>query len=403
MSVIEKKKLAIGTIGHVDHGKTTLTSAITKIANELSGIGDVKRYDEIDNAPEEKARGITISAAHVCYYHKDTMIMHTDCPGHADYIKNMIVGASQMEGCILVIAATDGVMLQTQEHLKLAKSNVPSENLVVFVNKSEVAGEEMCELVAEEVRDYVIKAGFAEDTPIIFGSALCALEERDHHIGRDKIIELLDIIVTRFVSKVEDGDESKPVLITVEGTNNIPGRGNVATGRAMYGTIVCDDGKPVDLVYFDFRSPYPKPLVVTSFEMFHKPLTRVTPGDNVGALCRGIKKGEIARGMLICGVDTKIKAARKVKAEIYIYKKEEGGRNTAICNGYKPQLYLNTADITVSVGLLEGVDFIMPGENATVILEFINDQYMPVEIGWQFALREGGLTISLGKILEIVE
>lgn len=413
MSVIKKdpnssvRKLAIGTIGHVDHGKTSLTAAITMVANKISGIGDIKKYDEIDNAPEEKARGITISTAHVCYHHKDVMIMHTDCPGHADYIKNMIVGASQMEGCILVIAATDGVMPQTQEHLKLAKLNVPTKNLVVFINKADIAGEELCELVAEEVREYVKEAGFDDDTPIIFGSALCALEGGDESrkaLGENKIEELLDVIVDRFESKITDEDRDSKFLMPIEDVFSISGRGTVVTGRVERGNRDCSDGKPLEFKLFNFKTKDPIPVTVTAFQMFHKDVLRVDAGDNVGALLRGIKKDEVGRGMLLCGVDTDIKTARKIKVELYVFKKEEGGRATAIHSGYRPQMYLKTADVTVTVNFVDDTkEFIMPGDNDTVILEFINNLYIPVEIGWRVALREGGKTIAVGVIAENIE
>jgi len=389
--VRNKPHLNIGTIGHVDHGKTTLTAAITTVlANK--GFGKVRSFDSIDNAPEEKERGITINTAHVEYETANRHYAHVDCPGHADYVKNMVTGAAQMDGAILVVAATDGPMPQTREHILLGRQvGIPS--MVVFLNKVDmVDDEELLELVEMEVRELLSFYSYdGDNAPVIKGSALGALNGEPKWVAT--VEELMDA-VDSFIQEPER-DKDKPFLMPVEDVFTITGRGTVATGRIETG--VTNTGDPVDIIGFGDEKIS---STVTGVEMFRKILDRGEAGDNVGLLLRGIEKSDIRRGMVICKPGS-IKPHTVIKAEVYILKKEEGGRHTPFHNKYRPQFYLRTTDVTGEIILPEGVEMVMPGDNLTITVNLIS----PVAInkGLRFAIREGGRTVGAGQVTEIIE
>ncbi len=379
----------IGTIGHVDHGKTTLTAAITTVLAK-AGLSEVKSFDQIDNAPEEKERGITINTAHVEYETKLRHYAHVDCPGHADYVKNMVTGAAQMDGAILVVAATDGPMPQTREHVLLARQvNVP--RLVVFLNKCDmVEDEEMLELVEMEVQEILAQYEFEDDTPIIRGSALGALNGVEK--WEQKVMELMDTCDTWIQEPPRATD--KPFLMPVEDVFSITGRGTVATGRIETGVIHVGDEVELLGLGEDKKS------VVTGVEMFRKILDEGQAGDNVGLLLRGIDKNEIKRGMVLCHPG-QIKPFKKFKASIYVLKKEEGGRHTPFGNKYRPQFYLRTMDCTGEITLPAGVEMVMPGDNVEITVELI--YAVALNQGLRFAIREGGRTVGSGQITEVFE
>lgn len=386
-----KPHVNVGTIGHIDHGKTTLTAAITKVLNER-GLSEFRSFDSIDNAPEEKERGITINTAHVEYQTASRHYAHIDCPGHADYIKNMVTGAAQMDGAIIVVAATDGPMPQTREHILLARQvNVPK--LVVFINKVDlVEDEEMLDLVEMEVRELLSFYQFdGDNAPVIRGSALGGLNGEQKWV--DRILELMDAVDNYIPLPVRDIEKS--FLLPVEDVFSITGRGTVATGRVETG--ICHTGDEMEIVGLGYEK---KKTVVTGVEMFRKILDRGEAGDNVGLLLRGIDKKEIKRGMVIAKPGS-ITPHTKFKAEIYILKKEEGGRHTPFHNHYRPQFYLRTLDVTGEMVLPEGVEMVMPGDNITIQVDLI----YPVAInkGLRFAIREGGRTVGAGQVTEIVE
>ena len=387
-----KPHVNIGTIGHVDHGKTTLTAAISKVLNEKLGTSEaVKSFDQIDNAPEEKERGITINSAHIEYETAKRHYAHVDCPGHADYVKNMVTGAAQMDGAILVCAATDGPMPQTREHILLARQvNVP--RLVVFLNKCDmVDDEEMLELVEMEMRELLSFYDFdGDNTPIIRGSALGALNGVPQ--WEEKVMELMDAVDNWIPLPPRDVD--KPFLMPVEDVFSITGRGTVATGRIEAGVIKVGDEVEILGLGEDKKS------VVTGVEMFRKLLDQGEAGDNVGLLLRGIDKNEIKRGMILCHPG-QVKAHSKFKAEVYILKKEEGGRHTPFHNKYRPQFYLRTMDCTGEITLPEGTDMVMPGDNVTINVELIYP--VALNVGLRFAIREGGRTVGAGQITELLD
>ena len=386
-----KPHVNIGTIGHVDHGKTTLTAAISKVLNEKLGTSEaVKSFDQIDNAPEEKERGITINSAHIEYETAKRHYAHVDCPGHADYVKNMVTGAAQMDGAILVVAATDGPMPQTREHVLLARQvNVP--RLVVFLNKCDmVEDEEMLELVEMEVQEILAQYDFEEDTPIIRGSALGALNGVEKWV--DKVMELMDTCDTWIQEPPRDTD--KPFLMPIEDVFSITGRGTVATGRIETGRVKVGDEVELLGLGEDKKS------VVTGVEMFRKILDEGEAGDNVGLLLRGIDKNEIKRGMVLCHPG-QIKPHKHFKASIYVLKKEEGGRHTPFGNKYRPQFYLRTMDCTGEIKLPEGVEMVMPGDNVEIEVELIYK--VALNEGLRFAIREGGRTVGSGQITAILD
>jgi len=377
----------VGTIGHVDHGKTTLTAAITK------QYGEFKAYDEIDGAPEEKARGITISTAHVEYETDNRHYAHVDCPGHADYVKNMITGAAQMDGAILVVNAADGPMPQTREHILLARQvGVPA--LVVFLNKvDQVDDEELLELVEMEVRELLSDYEFpGDDIPIVAGSALAALEDRDANIGSEKIAELMEAVDSYIPQPERDVD--KPFLMPVEDVFSISGRGTVATGRVERGVITV--GEEIEIVGIRDTTK----TTCTGVEMFRKLLDRGEAGDNIGALLRGVDREGIERGQVLCKPGS-VKPHTKFKAEAYILTKDEGGRHTPFFNGYRPQFYFRTTDVTGNVTLPDGTEMVMPGDNVSFSAELISP--IAMEDGLRFAIREGGRTVGAGVVSEIVE
>ncbi len=386
-----KPHVNIGTIGHVDHGKTTLTAAITKVLAD-KGLAEIKDFDAIDNAPEEKERGITINTAHVEYETDKRHYAHVDCPGHADYVKNMVTGAAQMDGAILVVAATDGPMPQTREHILLARQ-VGVPKIVVFMNKVDmVDDEELLELVDMEIRDLLSFYDYdGDNTPVIQGSALGGLNGDPKWV---KTIEELMDAVDEWIPEPER-DTEKPFLMPVEDVFSITGRGTVATGRIETGVI--NTGDPVEILGI---SDEKLNSVVTGVEMFRKILDRGEAGDNVGLLLRGIDKNQIRRGMVIAAPGT-ITPHKKFKAEVYILKKEEGGRHTPFHNNYRPQFYLRTTDVTGEIHLPEGVEMVLPGDNLTIEVELI----YPVAInkGLRFAIREGGRTVGAGQVTEILD
>ena len=384
-----KPHVNIGTIGHVDHGKTTLTAAITQVLAK-KGLSEIRSFDSIDNAPEEKARGITINTAHVEYQTANRHYAHVDCPGHADYVKNMVTGAAQMDGAILVVAATDGPMPQTREHILLARQvNVPK--VVVFLNKVDMVDDpEILELVDMEVRELLDFYEFdGTNAPVIHGSALGALN--GEAAWEDKVMELMDA-VDSFIP-VPPRDYEKPFLMPVEDVFSITGRGTVATGRIETGVVLT--GNEVELVGL---GPGRK-SVCTGVEMFRKILDRGEAGDNVGLLLRGVDKNEIKRGMVICAPGT-IKPHTKFKAEVYILKKEEGGRHTPFHNNYRPQFFIRTLDVTGEIQLPAGTEMIMPGDNVTIDVELIYP--VAVNKNLRFAIREGGRTVGAGQVVEII-
>ena len=388
-----KPHVNIGTIGHVDHGKTTLTAAITRVLAEVSGSGEVKAFDQIDNAPEERERGITISTAHVEYETENRHYAHVDCPGHADYVKNMITGAAQMDGGILVVSAADGPMPQTREHILLARQvGVPA--MVVFLNKADmVDDEELLELVDMEIRELLTSYDFpGDDIPIISGSALAALEGRDDEIGKDKSLELM-AAVDSYIPEPERAID-KPFLMPVEDVFSISGRGTVATGRVESGIIKVQE--EIEIVGMKDTAK----TVVTGVEMFRKLLDQGQAGDNCGILLRGLKREDIERGQVLAKPGS-ITPHTKFKAEAYILTKEEGGRHTPFFKGYRPQFYFRTTDVTGIVTLPEGTEMVMPGDNIAMVVDLITPIAMDKEL--RFAIREGGRTVGAGVVSEVVE
>ena len=388
-----KPHVNIGTIGHVDHGKTTLTAAITKTLNTRLGLGDSVAFDEIDKAPEEKARGITISSAHVEYETPNRHYAHVDCPGHADYVKNMITGAAQMDGAILVVAATDGPMPQTREHIVLARQ-VGVPYIIVFLNKCDmVDDDELLDLVEMEVRELLDEYEFpGDDTPIIRGSALMALEDPESKWG-DAIIELMEAVDTYIPEPERDTD--KPFLMPIEDVFSITGRGTVATGRVERGVLKTSDEVEIVGIAEEIRK-----VVVTGVEMFRKILDQAQTGDNIGALLRGVQRNEIERGQVLAAPGS-IQPHTKFKGQVYVLKKEEGGRHTPFFNGYRPQFFFRTTDITGTLNLPEGTEMCMPGDNVVMSVDLI--YHVAIEEGLRFAIREGGRTVGSGVVTEIVE
>ena len=386
-----KPHLNIGTIGHVDHGKTTLTAAITKVLSE-KGLAEKKDFSSIDSAPEEKERGITINTAHVEYETEKRHYAHVDCPGHADYVKNMVTGAAQMDGAILVCAATDGPMPQTREHILLCRQvNVP--RIVVFMNKVDMVDDpELLELVELELRDLLSTYEYdGDNSPVIQGSALGALNGEPKWVAT--VEELMDAVDTWIEQPVRDQD--KPFLMPIEDVFSITGRGTVATGRIEAGVINTGDG--VDIVGM---GDHKLTSTVTGVEMFRKILDRGEAGDNVGLLLRGIEKTDIKRGMVIAKAGS-VTPHKKFKAEVYILSKEEGGRHTPFHNKYRPQFYVRTTDVTGEIFLPEGVEMVMPGDNLTITVELL--QPIALNVGLRFAIREGGRTVGAGQVTEILD
>lgn len=386
-----KPHVNIGTIGHVDHGKTTLTAAISMVLAEASGM-EVKKFDEIDSAPEEKARGITINTSHIEYETANRHYAHVDCPGHADYVKNMITGAAQMDGAILVCSAADGPMPQTREHILLARQvGVPS--LVVFMNKvDQVDDEELLELVEMEIRELLSEYQFpGDEIPIIAGSALAAIEGRDPAIGKDKILELMKAVDEYIPTPKRDIE--KDFLMPVEDVFSISGRGTVVTGRIERGIVTVGD----EIEILGIRDS--QKSTVTGVEMFRKLLDRGEAGDNCGILLRGLKREDVERGQVLCKPGS-VTTHAKFNCEVYILTKEEGGRHTPIFKGYRPQFYFRTTDITGSITLKEGQEMIMPGDNTDFAVELIHP--IAMEKGLRFAIREGGRTIGAGTVSEIL-
>ncbi|MCY4643238.1 MAG: elongation factor Tu [Bacteriovoracales bacterium] len=387
-----KPHVNIGTIGHVDHGKTTLTAAITICLSEQSG-GEVKKYEDIDSAPEEKARGITINTAHVEYETATRHYAHVDCPGHADYVKNMITGAAQMDGAILVVSSADGPMPQTREHILLARQvGVPA--IVVFLNKvDQVDDEELLELVEMEVRELLSSYDFpGDDIPIVAGSALAAVEGRDEKIGREKVLELMGKVDEYIPTPTRDID--KDFLMPVEDVFSISGRGTVVTGRVERGIVKVGD----EIEIVGIRDA--QKTTVTGVEMFRKLLDEGRAGDNVGVLLRGTKREEVERGQCLIKPGT-VKPHKKFNCEVYILTKEEGGRHTPIFKGYRPQFYFRTTDVTGDIELADGVEMVMPGDNTSFGVVLITPVAM--EKGLRFAIREGGRTIGAGTVSEILD
>ncbi|MCI4648901.1 elongation factor Tu [Phaeodactylibacter sp.] len=389
-----KPHLNVGTIGHVDHGKTTLTAAITNVLAE-SGFAEKKDYDSIDAAPEEKERGITINTAHVEYETANRHYAHVDCPGHADYVKNMVTGAAQMDGAILVVAATDGPMPQTREHILLARQ-VGVPNIVVFMNKVDlVDDEEMLELVEMEVRELLDQYEFdGDNASIIQGSALKALEgDAD---AKQKILDLMAAVDSDIPEPERAVD--KDFLMPIEDVFSITGRGTVATGRIERGVI--NTGDPVEIIGMMADDAKPLTSTITGVEMFRKILTRGEAGDNAGLLLRGIDKNDIKRGMVICKPGS-VKPHKHFKCEVYVLSKEEGGRHTPFFNGYRPQFYFRTTDVTGDVNLPDGVEMVMPGDNVSLEVKLLNT--IAMEKGLRFAIREGGRTVGAGQVTEIID
>ena len=387
-----KPHVNIGTIGHVDHGKTTTTAAITLVLNKRYGGGEFIDYAHIDKAPEERERGITISTSHVEYETPNRHYAHVDCPGHADYVKNMITGAAQMDGAILVVSAADGPMPQTREHILLARQ-VGVPKIVVFLNKEDqVDDPELIELVEMEVRDLLNEYDFdGDNTPIVVGSALKALEDPDGEWG-DKIVKLMEEVDEYIPQPARDIDH--PFLMPVEDVFSITGRGTVATGRVERGTIKVNDS--VELVGLTEEQ---RTVVVTGVEMFRKQLDQAEAGDNIGALLRGVQREEIERGQVLAAPGS-IKPHTKFEAEVYVLTKEEGGRHTPFFNGYRPQFYFRTTDVTGDIQLPEGVEMVMPGDNATFTVELITP--IAMDEGLRFAIREGGRTVASGVVSKLL-
>jgi elongation factor Tu len=387
----DKPHVNVGTIGHIDHGKTTLTAAITKVLNEKYGGTEVRSFESIDNAPEEKARGITIATSHVEYQTPNRHYAHVDCPGHADYVKNMITGAAQMDGAILVVSAADGAMPQTREHILLARQ-VGVPYIVVFLNKADMVDDpELLELVEVEIRDLLTEYEFpGDDIPFITGSALKALEGDEEQEG--KILELAEALDTYIPEPVRDLD--KPFLMPVEDVFSITGRGTVATGRIEQGVI--KTGETVEIVGIKDTEN----TVVTGVEMFKKILDEGRAGDNVGCLLRGTKREDIERGQVLCKPGS-ITPHTQFKAEVYVLKKEEGGRHTPFFSGYRPQFYFRTTDVTGVAKLPEGTEMVMPGDNVQMEIELI--QPIAMDQGLRFAIREGGRTVGSGVVTEVTK
>ena len=386
-----KPHVNVGTIGHIDHGKTTLTAAITTVL-AAKGLSEVRSFDSIDNAPEEKERGITINTAHVEYQTANRHYAHVDCPGHADYIKNMVTGAAQMDGAILVVAATDGPMPQTREHILLAKQ-VGVPRMVVFMNKVDMVDDpELLDLVEMEVRELLNFYGFeGDDTPVIRGSALGGLNQEPKWV--EKIMELMDAVDTWI--PLPGRDKDKDFLMPIEDVFSITGRGTVATGRIETGIV--HTGDPVDIIGMGAEK---LKSVVTGVEMFRKILDEGEAGDNVGLLLRGIDKDEIRRGMVIAKPGS-IKPHKEFKAEVYILKKEEGGRHTPFHNKYRPQFYFRTTDVTGEIVLPDGVEMVMPGDNLTITVKLLSE--IAINKGLHFAIREGGRTVGAGQVTDILD
>ena len=388
-----KPHINIGTIGHVDHGKTTLTAAITSVLREKYQLGADVAFDEIDKAPEEKERGITISTAHVEYETPNRHYAHVDCPGHADYVKNMITGAAQMDGAILVVAATDGPMPQTREHILLSRQ-VGVPYIIVFLNKCDmVDDEELLDLVEMEVRELLSEYEFpGDDTPIVRGSALKALEDPKGEWA-DRIVELMEE-VDNYIPEPQR-DTEMPFLMPVEDVFSITGRGTVATGRVERGTLSLNQEVEIVGMTEELRK-----VVVTGIEMFRKLLDEAVTGDNIGVLLRGVQRTEIERGQVIAQVGS-IKPHTKFKGQVYVLKKEEGGRHTPFFNGYRPQFYFRTTDVTGDLSLPEGTEMCMPGDNVVMTIELITP--IAIEEGLRFAIREGGRTVGSGVVTEVIE
>lgn len=392
--VFERKKphLNVGTIGHVDHGKTTLTAAITTVLSK-QGWAEARKFDQIDNAPEEKERGITIAISHVEYETAKRHYAHIDCPGHADYVKNMITGAAQMDGAILVVSAADGAMPQTREHILLAR-NVGVPALVVYLNKCDMVDDpEMIDMVEEEIRDLLKKYDFpGDEIPVIRGSALKALEGDTGDLGSQSIIRLMDALDNYIVEPVRDIE--KPFLMAVEGVFSISGRGTVATGRIERGRIKI--GEEVDIVGLDGKGK----TTVTGVEMFRKTLNEGVAGDNVGLLLRGVGKDDIERGMVLAKPGS-VTPHKKFKCQVYVLGKDEGGRHSPFFPGYRPQFYFRTTDVTGVVTLPEGREMVMPGDNVELIVDLISN--IAMEKDGRFAIREGGRTVGSGVVTEILD
>ena len=388
-----KPHINIGTIGHVDHGKTTLTAAITSVLNRKYGLGGDVAFDQIDKAPEERERGITISTAHVEYETPNRHYAHVDCPGHADYVKNMITGAAQMDGAILVVAATDGPMPQTREHILLSRQ-VGVPYIIVFLNKCDmVDDEELLDLVEMEVRELLDEYDFpGDDTPIIRGSALKALEDPTGEWA-EKVVELMQA-VDDYIPEPERAND-QPFLMPVEDVFSITGRGTVATGRVERGML--HTGDSVEIVGLTEEK---RTVVVTGVEMFRKTLDEAETGDNIGALLRGVQRTEIERGQVLAKPGT-IHPHTKFKGQVYVLKKEEGGRHTPFFNGYRPQFYFRTTDVTGDLHLPEGTEMCMPGDNVVMEIELITP--IAIEEGLRFAIREGGRTVGSGVVTEVIE
>ncbi|MCF8372706.1 MAG: elongation factor Tu [Bacteroidales bacterium] len=386
-----KPHVNIGTIGHVDHGKTTLTAAITMVLAK-KGLSEIKSFDSIDNAPEEKERGITINTAHVEYTTVTRHYAHVDCPGHADYVKNMVTGAAQMDGAIIVVAGTDGPMPQTREHILLARQvNVPK--LVVFINKVDMVDDpELLELIEMEMRELLAFYDFdGDNSPVILGSALGAMNGEAQ--WEEKVMELMDAVDSWI--PIPPRENEKPFLMPVEDVFSITGRGTVATGRIETGVV--NTGDEINLIGLGAEG---RKTVCTGVEMFRKILDRGEAGDNVGLLLRGVDKKEIKRGMVLAKPGS-IKPHTKVKAEVYVLKKEEGGRHTPFHNNYRPQFYLRTLDVTGEIHLPEGVEMVMPGDNVTITINLIYP--VACNVGLRFAIREGGRTVGAGQIIELLD
>ena len=386
-----KPHLNIGTIGHVDHGKTTLTAAITKVLAD-QGFSEASSFDQIDNAPEEKERGITINTSHVEYQTGNRHYAHVDCPGHADYVKNMVTGAAQMDGAILVVAATDGPMPQTREHILLGRQ-VGIPRLVVFMNKADmVDDEELIELVEMEVRELLSFYDYdGDNSPVVLGSALGALNGEQKWV--DSVMKLMEEVDTWI--ELPKRDVEKDFLMPVEDVFSITGRGTVATGRIETG--VANTGDEIDIIGMGAEK---LKSTITGVEMFRKILDRGEAGDNVGILLRGIEKSDITRGMVMCKLGS-VTPHAKFKAEVYILKKEEGGRHTPFHNNYRPQFYVRTTDVTGNIMLPDGVEMVMPGDNLTINVDLI--QPIALSIGLRFAIREGGRTVGAGQVTEILD
>ncbi|MDB2389579.1 elongation factor Tu [Flavobacteriaceae bacterium] len=386
-----KPHLNVGTIGHVDHGKTTLTAAITKVMAE-KGYSEARSFDQIDNAPEEKERGITINSSHVEYQTQNRHYAHVDCPGHADYVKNMVTGAAQMDGAILVVAATDGPMPQTREHILLGRQ-VGIPRIVVFMNKVDMVDDpELLELVEMEIRDLLSFYEYDGDNgPVVQGSALGALNGEEKWVNT--VVELMEAVDSWIEEPLREVD--KPFLLPIEDVFSITGRGTVATGRIETG--VANTGDAVEIIGMGDEK---LTSTITGVEMFRKILDRGEAGDNVGILLRGIEKTDIKRGMVIVKPGS-VKPHAKFKAEVYILKKEEGGRHTPFHNNYRPQFYVRTTDVTGNINLPDGVEMVMPGDNLTITVDLI--QPIAMSLGLRFAIREGGRTVGAGQVTEILD